>query len=265
MLKGAIHVHSTYSDGEFTLRELREVYIEAGCAFACVTDHAEHFDSSSIQEYKDECARLSDDRFVLVPGLEFGCAGRMHILGYGVTKLTCNRAPQDVIKHIEGAKGTSVIAHLRDAAFTAIESFQTLPDGIEAWNSKYDGRYAPRPGVFRLLNRLQERRPEMHAFYGQDLHWKKQFRGLLNVVGAESPDPEEILAAFARGDYRAVKDRVEDLPSSGRIPETLMRRFEKIHGRSDAMRNLLGGAKKQADRLGFAVPGIVKSHLRRIF
>lgn len=265
MLKGAIHIHSTYSDGEFTLAELREVYLAAGCAFACVTDHAQCFDAAKVQAYADECARYSDRRFAFIPGLEFGCAGRMHILGYGVTKLAYNNNPEDIIEHIEGSRGISVIAHPRDTAFPSIESFQRLPDGIEAWNSKYDGRYAPRPDVFQLLNRLQRRRPGMHAFYGQDLHWKKQFRGLLNVVRAGTPpDPQEILAAFARGDYHGVKDSI-DLPADGRISEVLMQRFAQIHRRSNAMRNLIRVTKKQADRLGLSVPASVKSHLRRIF
>ncbi len=264
MLKGAIHIHSTYSDGEFTLAELRDVYLAAGCAFACVTDHAQYFDTAKVREYAEECARLSDRRFVFIPGLEFGCTGKMHILGYGVTNLTCYNNPQEVIKHIEGARGISVIAHPRDSAFSAIESFTKLPDGIEAWNSKYDGRYAPRPGVFQLLHRLQQRKPRLRAFYGQDMHWKRQFRGLLNVVPADAPAPQEVLAAFAQGDYHGVKDGIH-LPSSGQIPEALMQRFARVHRRSDAMRTLIRGTKRQADRLGLAVPAVVKSHLRRIF
>ena len=40
MLRGALHIHSTWSDGEFTLSELRHILVGAGCRFACVTDHA---------------------------------------------------------------------------------------------------------------------------------------------------------------------------------------------------------------------------------
>ena len=54
MLKGAIHLHSTYSDGEFTLSELREVMISAGCDFVCMTDHAESFDDEKLEAYVRE-------------------------------------------------------------------------------------------------------------------------------------------------------------------------------------------------------------------
>src|SRR5271157_4728099 len=58
MLKGAMHAHSTYSDGEFTLAELRRVFLEEGCAFVCMTDHAEHFAPDQLSQYIAECQAL---------------------------------------------------------------------------------------------------------------------------------------------------------------------------------------------------------------
>src|SRR5262245_9182741 len=71
MFKGAVHIHSTYSDGEFTLAELRQVFRTAGCDFVCTTDHAEDFDENKLRAYADECTSLSDDHFRLVAGLEY--------------------------------------------------------------------------------------------------------------------------------------------------------------------------------------------------
>ena len=85
MLKGAIHVHSTYSDGEFTLSELKEIFVSAGCSFVCMTDHAEYFDADSREAYKSECLKLSDSKFLFIPGVEYTCRERMHILAYGGT------------------------------------------------------------------------------------------------------------------------------------------------------------------------------------
>ena len=105
MLKVAIHCHSTYSDGEFTLAQLRDVFVGQGYDAVCMTDHAEWFDQTSFRNYLKECADLSDDRFCFVPGLEFECERRMHILGYGVTELVDSIDPQDVIRHIEKHNG----------------------------------------------------------------------------------------------------------------------------------------------------------------
>jgi predicted metal-dependent phosphoesterase TrpH len=264
MLKGAIHIHSTYSDGEFTLAELREVYSALGCGFVCMTDHAEHFDAAKIKSYVAECRSLSDDRFRFITGLEYTCDNRMHVLGYGVTSPVATTDPQKVIRHIKSEGGIPVIAHPMDAAFEWIESFEELPDGIEVWNSKYDGRHAPRPGTFRMLARLQARKPQMRAFYGQDMHWKKQHRGLFNILHCESASGEGVLAAFARGDYHAAKEGIE-LPSSGDLPESLLARFGGVNERYARKRRLIKRAKKMIDRVGLTVPAPLKAQLRRIF
>ncbi len=254
MLKGAIHIHSTYSDGEFTLPELRAIFTADGCAFVCMTDHAEAFDARNLAAYQAECAALSDAAFRFVPGLEYECEQRMHILGYGAGRLASTQDPQQVIRYIESQDAISVI----------IESFETLPVGIEAWNSKYDSRYAPRPGTFALLQKLQQRKPEMLAFFGQDLHWKKQFRGLFVELNCDSNEPRQILDALRRGDYSGVKGDIT-LPSSGQVPDHLLAEFAAQHRKSDRMRNVFKSGKKALDRMGIKVPASVKAKLRGIF
>jgi hypothetical protein len=264
MLKGALHIHTTYSDGDFPLPELREVLAADGCRFACLTDHADWFDRDSLAAYVAECDGLSDDRFRFIPGLEYGCEGRMHVLGYGVTALLDTCDPQVVIREIDRQGGVSVIAHPRDAAFEWIESFDVLPRGMEAWNTKYDGRYAPRPGTFALIGRLQARAPGLLAFYGQDLHWRAQHRGLVTMAACGSPVREQVLGALARGDFFGVKDDLQ-LPSSGRLPAGVLARFARRQGRSARLLAAVRGAKAVADRLGLALPDPLKAQMRRIF
>jgi predicted metal-dependent phosphoesterase TrpH len=266
MLPGVLHIHSTYSDGEFSLAELRAIFAAAGARFACVTDHADALadDRDKLQRYCRECAALSDGSFVFVPGLEYTCVDRMHILGYGATApIECSE-PEQVIAAIRRLGGIAVIAHPRDAAFAAIERFDPLPDGIEVWNSKYDGRYAPRPGTFHLLARARRRRPDMHAFYGLDLHWRRQYRGLTVEVDAASCEPGAILSALAGGRFRGVRDG-RRLPSDGVLPTALLAEFAATQQRSQAMRRWLRRAKSWVDGLGLSVPGPVKTQLRRIF
>lgn len=264
MLKGAIHIHSTYSDGEFTLSELRNLFTAEGCSFACMTDHAEWFDERSLSAYIEECAALSDDKFRFVHGLEYECEQRMHILGYGAEKLASTQDPQQIIRHIDTQNAISVIAHPKDSCFQWIESFETLPAGIETWNTKYDSRYAPRAGTFALLQKLQQRKPEMLAFYGQDLHWKKQFHQLFVQLNCEANDPAQILNALRRGEYAGRKDELS-LPSSGELPANLLAEFERQHRKSDRMRNVFKSGKKALDRMGIKVPASVKAKLRGIF
>ena len=263
MLKGALHIHSTYSDGEFTLAELRRVYLADGCRFACVTDHAECFDEPRLEAYIRECAALSDDRFQFIAGLEFNCVERMHIVGYGVTRLVDAVDPPGVIAHIGACGGVSVIAHPKDVHFDRIGGFGVLPHGIEVWNSKYDGRYAPRPGTFALVRRLQARRPDLRAFYGQDLHWKTQHRGLVVQIEADAPTREAVLSALRRGLFHGEKDGAR-LPSDGALPDALLRDMERAHRRSDRLRAVLRTVKGAAERLGLHVPARLKAQARRV-
>lgn len=264
MLKGALHAHSTYSDGEFTLRELREVFLSEGCSFLCMTDHAEYFDRQSIERYVSECDSLSDEGFCFVAGLEYRCERDMHILGYSATKLTETTDPEEVIRHIDGQQALSVIAHPKNDFFAWIEGFHTMPRGIEVWNTKYDGRYAPRPGTFALLQRLKQCAPEMHAFYGQDLHWRKQFRGLCVAIECNLLEPKAILAALTAGNFAAHKNGLE-LPASGIVPESLLEEFDRVQARSHRMWRLMKDSKQTLDRWGIRIPESLKAQLRRIF
>ena len=264
MLTGALHAHSTYSDGEFTLKELRKIFVADGCSVVCMTDHAEYFDEATIEEYIRECDSLSDQKFRFIAGLEYRCDRDMHILGYAATKLTHSSDPEQVIRHIDSQCAISVIAHPKDDFFDWIETFQTLPQGIETWNSKYDGRYAPRPGTFALLQRLKKRAPQMHAFYGLDLHWKHQYRGLKVVLHCDSLHPGSIRTALAGGAYAAQKDKLK-LPSDGILTLALLEEFGRLHARSRSMGRFFRNRKQQLDRLGIRIPESLKAQLRRIF
>jgi len=264
MFKGAIHLHSVYSDGEFTLAELREALVADGLSFACMTDHAEYFDRLMARDYVAECASLSDDCFRFIPGFEYSCYEGMHVLGLGVTEAAGTQDPQKIIRLIAQRDGVSIIAHPKDEFFEWIETFGELPDGIETWNSKFDGRYAPRVATFQLLERLRRRNLGMCAYYGVDLHWRRQNRDLLNLVRCRSNSREEILGAFARGDYQGVKDDLA-LPSDGRLPESLLASFEAAHARSSRMLRSVKMVNQALKKCGVNVPAPLKSQLRRIF
>lgn len=264
MLKGALHIHSTYSDGEFTLPELRRIFLAENCTFICMNDHAEYFDTPKLMAYSEECHALSDDKLRFVVGLEYRCEKEMHILGYGATELAKSQDPQTIIRHIDSQGAISVIAHPKNEFFSWIETFETLPQGIETWNSKYDGRYAPRPGTFALLQRLKKRRPQMHAFCGQDLHWKKQFRGLFVELDDESAQPAEIIRALSLGTFKGRKGELR-LPSSGILPKELLNQFAHAQNKSYRVRRVLKEGGKALDRAGIKVPDSIKTQLRRIF
>lgn len=264
MISCALHVHSTYSDGEFTLAELRDVFTRAGRHAVLLTDHAEYFDDARVQQYVAECAMLSDATLRLIPGLEFGCDDRMHIVGYGVTALTDRTDPESVIAHIREHGGVSVIAHPRDDHFPRIEALDAEPLGIEAWNTKYDGRYAPRQQTFQLIERMRARHPELLAFYGLDLHWRTQSRTLEVSVDAQSNAGEAVLAALRRGEFHARKGSLA-LASRVTPAAAQLRRFRFVNSASRLLWRSLKAVKSASGSLGKRLPAPIKAQLRRIF
>lgn len=264
MIKAALHVHSTYSDGEFTLAELREKFIRAGCTLIGMADHADAFDADKVRQYIAECERLSDERLHVLPGLEFGCVQRMHIVGYGVTALIDSTDPATVIAHIRSQRGVAVIAHPPAHLFELIEHLELLPDGIEGWNSKYDGRYAPRPATFDLIGRLQERRPPLRAFYGQDLHWRAQYAGLFTLLDIPVAERSTALDALRAGSFEGCTDTLR-LPSDGKLSREQRDDFTRINARSQRFRSVVKSAKQAMGGAFKLLPPSVKAQLRRFF
>ena len=263
-VKGALHAHTTFSDGEFSLEELRHAYTRLGYRFVCLSDHAEYFDEQKIGQYRAEIERLSDASFCFVPGLEYECPGRMHILGLGTTALLGTRDPQKVIQAIEREGGVSIIAHPRTQDFSRIEALAFPPAGVEVWNSKYDGRYAPRTETFALVRRMRERHPGVRAYYGQDLHFRHQYTGLHVDVDSAELDAASIISALREGRYVAWSGDVT-LTAEGTLEPSLAKRFDQRNRRSRQMGRFAKQSKSVLDALGVRIPAALKGQLRRLF
>jgi len=262
-MKCVLHVHSRFSDGGLTLAELRDVYLALACRVVCMTDHAEAFSAETLQAYVAECEARSDDRLRFIAGLEFSCRNGMHVLGFGTTVRVASKDPQIVIAHIRDSGGVAVIAHPKLTAFDWVETFEGLPHGIEMWNAKYDGQYAPRTATVELLRRLRVRDPAVHAFYGQDMHLANQPRRLFTVVDSAMPTRDAVLGALAGGRYVGVKGRMS-LPSDGAIPARIMARFDRAHAVVGGIRCIARVTKRLGERCGIPIPPQLTAQARRM-
>jgi hypothetical protein len=104
----------------------------------------------------------------------------------------------------------------------------------------------------------------VQAFYGQDLHWRRQYRGLFTMLDVERCDREAVLAALKSGAYVGANGDLL-LPSNGVVEPMVLARFERHQARSRALRQTIRRARHWADSVGLVVPGGVKAQLRRIF
>ena len=202
-MRGAIHVHSTYSrDGRDSLPALREFGLARRLGFIGLTDHAEDLDPAAFAEFQRECAEQSDERLRLIPGLEFRFAGLkgMHLLALGLTRWIAPATPEEFFDMAAGSCGLTIAAHPIYPRYAYPEVVLSRVDAVEVWNAAYNTRFLPDPRAMQLLRRLRQRRPEVVAVVGLDQHDARNDR----ETRIEVPDGADPLAAVRAGSFRNV-------------------------------------------------------------
>jgi len=217
-MRGVLHVHSTFSDGEAPLERVVQTLKSAGMDFVAMSDHAEVFSQERMQDYVALCAALSGPSFHVIPGLEFALkGGTIHILGYGITRRVHATSMEQLVDEIHDAGGIAVLAHPPLGSINLIGAIKGKLDGIEVWNGRYDGTFAPRADSFQLLRRIQTLNVKAAAYGGIDLHKIGQARKPVYVeVSAQKLERAEIMSALRAGQF-AVRGSKMVIPSSGRL------------------------------------------------
>lgn len=134
---GAIHIHSTYSDGTKSIEEIVPVASQAGLDYILVSDH---MTLKGLEEGKEG---FHGDLLVLI-GYEIHDSNhRNHYLAFGLKKvLSPELSPQEYVKEVERREALGIIAH-PDEARQLLKKFPCYPwtawdasgfNGIEIWN-----------------------------------------------------------------------------------------------------------------------------------
>jgi len=114
-MRGVLHVHSTFSDGDEPLERVVETFKDGGMDFIAVSDHAEVFDEGRMREYVALCASLSSAEFLVVPGLEFALkGGSIHVLGYGISERVRASSIEELVDGIHRAGASAFGKHQHD-------------------------------------------------------------------------------------------------------------------------------------------------------
>jgi len=214
--KGVLHVHSVFSDGDQSLERLAELLKQSGMSFVGVSDHAEVFDEQRMEQYVRLCESLSDQRFLMIPGLEFALhGGSIHILGYGITSRVRFKSMEQLVDSIHEGGGIAVLAHPPAGSTNMIGPIKAKLDGIEVWNGRYDGTHAPRAGSFQLLRRIRTVNSRAAAYGGIDLHKVSQARRPIYVeVEAARLERDAIISGLLAGRF-TVRGNNMVIPSTG--------------------------------------------------
>lgn len=214
-VRGLFHIHTTYShDGHLDPAAIREKSLEFGCGFAVVCDHAEDLNPDLYRRQGEDCAKVSDDRFLLVPGLEYAF-GTIHLLGIGADRQCKAENPESCLEAIRIAGGMTVWAHPRLADFRRYERWDLL-DGLEVWSARYGTKYAPESALCRAVRTLREAGASLSAYPGLDAHREDQLKPLFLETEVEKLDQEVLLGGLRAGNF-SLRFGPFAVPSSGEL------------------------------------------------
>ena len=170
-VRGLVHVHSRYSyDGVHSLEELAAFGRSRGYGFFGMSEHSDTLSEAQMAGYVAECARVSGPDLLVIPGIEFSCTNGLHMVGLGVEHHTTETDPLRVARFIRDHGGVAIVAHPSRYDYRLPDGIASVVDGVEIWNSGYDGRFAPNARSMACLRALRRENPSLLGFGGQDLH-----------------------------------------------------------------------------------------------
>lgn len=197
---GALHLHSTHSyDGKLSLSELKQLFQKNGLSFACMTEHSDTLTAQTAATFVAECRALSDESFVFVPGFEVPYKNA-HVLHIGATTFVTAMADGTTLREWRGVTPLVVLAHPVRNKFEVDQTLAECLDGVEVWNQHYDGKRAPRPHSFTLLDSLRKKKP-LIATGGIDLHRAEHFGSPLLQLECTELSETSVIAALEAGQF----------------------------------------------------------------
>jgi hypothetical protein len=204
MLRGACHIHSRYSyDGTLSLQEIRDVLRAQGASFALMAEHTDALDPAAAQAFIAECQAVSDDQFRFIPGFEVPYLGT-HILVLGAHHYYVGDS-REILARWQSEGALLVVAHPHRNGYRLDQFLRDHSDGIEIWNSQYDGIHAPRGHAVHLYRGLQRSRSSVKAYGSLDLHRGTHRYGPQIAIEVSDMSETTIISALRTGSFSMVR------------------------------------------------------------
>lgn len=202
-IKGVSHLHTVYSyDGKLTLRELKDLLIKRGIHVALITEHTDTMSSKEGEAFIAECRKESGGDILLIPGFEVPYKNA-HILMIGAERFVkggTDITPTHLSMWKQNAK-IAILAHPHRNNYVLDDAMQNVIDGVEVWNSQYDGKFTPRFKALALLASLRQKKRNMLAWAGLDLHREEHFGGPLIVMDDIDLSYDNVMNALRNGHF----------------------------------------------------------------
>ncbi len=204
MVDGLFHVHSNLShDGRLSILALVDLCREIGAGALFLTEHYDDLDPEKMEAFVSTCNAISAEGLCVVSGIEYDfpeCSDT-HVLAVGLERFVPRRDIRKTLEEIRSNGALIIVAHLSRNGGHIPDEILDIIHGCEVWNTGYDSRYVPNYKILTAFNRIKEKRPNILAFSGSDLHDKNGAKGL--VLRFESPvqNVKDVLHCVKNGKF----------------------------------------------------------------
>jgi hypothetical protein len=194
-------VHSEWSDdASWTLPEIASTFARLRYDAVLMSEHSRGFTSAKWQEYIAACRQASNERLLLVPGIEYGDQDDVvHVPVWGTVPFFGDALPTSrLLREVDDAAGIAIWAHpWRRNAWDRFEpSWLEYLTAVEVWNRKYDG-IAPSRAALRFA-----RQEGIRATVALDFHTRRQLFPLSVRLDLDvGPSEKVIYAALTAGNF----------------------------------------------------------------
>ncbi len=210
--QGIIHVHSLYSyDGQESLKDIKHLCKNRGYNFVIMTEHTQELEKDKLKLFISECKSLSEDDFLIIPGLEFVCQDGLEILGLHISESLDTSNIERLIEEIQRRGGLAILAHPNKYKSNLKNYYPFLKNlnGVEIWNRVWDGKHAPRISNINLLRSLRRLNREIFAYGGIDFHSKTHYAPLNHYVTVDRMEPAQIILSLKEGRFYLGNNRIK--------------------------------------------------------
>lgn len=206
MTKGILHVHTNFSyDGKIKIEELRERARKEKVSFIILADHVETIlEKKNIVKFLKETGNYDFPPFV-IPGLEYTCSSRVHLLAFGIKGIIENyKDPFHVIENTHREDGLVIWGHYDFKLRRQDKEILRKVDGVEIWNRKYDGKTSFLPYKGKIFNMIRSKyNNNLKMYNGADLHSFSYWSNLF-VTMPDVSSSEEIINNLRAGNFKMV-------------------------------------------------------------
>jgi predicted metal-dependent phosphoesterase TrpH len=267
-----LHVHSSFSyDSRTDLGEIDAIARRHGFGAVLMSEHNNRLNDEQVAAFVRRCDELSDDRLLIVPGLELAFdANRVHLLAYGVRTYIDSTSPdrtfQGLVRATHEAGGLAVLAHPSHKEAIERLSIDDLRDldGVEIWNVKNGNRFVPTASDVRLLQRLRSAAGGQFGYGGVDWHHVANFTPLAVEIDAAQISWPGLRDGLRNGRFR-IRGRFAAIGASGDIGRGRVAVYHVAATALARTRRVAYRWQHKLERTGYKTPRFVAAIARRFF